>query len=149
MFYALIIDAFCLAVEYFTAFYSHVPAYSETFRYLFFGINGNTAFVPWFWVMNLAILGAIALLAFPAVRHNHLRLSEACIVALIGLWIDKGFLLVPAAFIPNVFGRIMEYPPSWVELTVSLGIYALGMLLVTALYKVIIAVRDERHFASS
>ena len=154
MFYALIIDAFCLAVEYFTAFYSHVPAYRETFRYLFFGIDGNTAFVPWFWGMNLAILGSIALLAFPAVRRpsrngGHLRLSGACLVALIGLWIDKGFLLVPAAFIPNVFGRIMEYPPSWVELTVSFGIYCLGMLLVTALYKVILAVRGEGHLSPS
>ena len=83
------------------------------------------------------------------VRNNHLRLSGACVVALVGLWIDKGFLLVPAAFIPNVFGRIMEYPPSWVELTVSLGIYCLGMLLVTALYKVIIAVRGEGHLSCS
>jgi len=93
--------------------------------------------------MNLAILGAIALLAFPAVRNNHLRLSEACIVALVGLWIDKGFLLVPAAFIPNVFGRVMEYPPSWVELTVSFGIYCLGMLMITALYKVTMAIKGE------
>jgi len=141
LFYALIIDAFFLAVEYFTAFYSHVPAYTETFRYLLFGIDGNTAFVPWFWLMNLAILVAIGMLAFPGVRHNHLHLSEVCIVALVGLWIDKGFLLVPAAFIPNVFGRIMEYPPSWVELTVSLGIYCLGMLIITTLYKVTTAIR--------
>jgi len=145
MLYALIINAFFLAVEYFTAFYSHVPAYSETFRYLFLGIDGNTAFVPWFWLMNLAILGAIALLAFPTVRHNHLWLAEACIVALVGLWIDKGFLLVPAAFIPNVFGRIMEYPPSWVELTVSFGIYCLGILMITVSYKVAIAIRIQAY----
>ncbi len=143
MFYALIINAFFLAVEYFTAFYSHVPSFTETFRYLFFGIDGNTAFVPWFWLMNLAILGAIALLAFPAVRYNHLHLAEVCIVALVGLWIDKGFLLVPAAFIPNVFGRIMEYPPSWVELCVSLGIYCLGTLVITTLYKVSVAIKGE------
>jgi molybdopterin-containing oxidoreductase family membrane subunit len=37
----------------------------------------------------------------------------------------------------------MEYPPSWVELTVSLGIYALGTLIITALYKVVISVREE------
>ena len=145
MFYALIIDAFFLAVEYFTAFYSHVPAYGETFRYLLFGIDGNTAFVPWFWLMNIAILCAIGLLAFPGVRYNHLHLSAVCIVALIGLWIDKGFLLVPAAFIPNVFGRIMEYPPSWVELTVSFGIYCLGMLMITMLYKVTTAIRGETN----
>ncbi len=141
--YSLIIDAFFLGVEYFTAFYSHVPAYTETFRYLFFGIDGNIAFVPWFWSMNLAILAAIALLAIPGARTSRFRLATACIIALVGLWIDKGFLLVPAAFIPNVFGRIMEYPPSWVELTVSLGIYCLGMLMITALYKVTLAIKGE------
>ncbi len=141
--YSLIIDAFFLAVEYFTAFYSHVPAYSETFRYLFFGIDGNNAFVPWFWSMNLTLLAAIVLLAVPGVRTNRSRLALACIIALAGLWIDKGFLLVPAAFIPNVFGRIMEYPPSWVELTVSFGIYCLGMLMITAFYKVAITIKDE------
>lgn len=145
MFYALIIDAFFLGVEYFTAFYSHVPAFTDTFRYLLFGIDGNTAFVPWFWAMNLAILVAILLLSFPAVRRNHARLAGACLVALLGLWIDKGFLIVPAAFIPNVFGRIMEYPPSWVELAVSLGIYCLGMIIITLLYKVVVAVRSEGH----
>ncbi len=141
--YSLIIDAFFLAVEYFTAFYSHVPAYSETFRYLFFGIDGNNAFVPWFWSMNLTLLVAILLLAIPGVRTSRFRLGLACIIALVGLWIDKGFLLVPAAFIPNVFGRIMEYPPSWVELTVSLGIYCLGMLMITAFYKVAVAIKGE------
>ncbi len=145
--YSLIIDAFFLAVEYFTAFYSHVPAYSETFRYLFFGIDGNNAFVPWFWSMNLTLLAAILLLAIPGVRASRSRLAAASIIALAGLWIDKGFLLVPAAFIPNVFGRIMEYPPSWVELTVSFGIYCLGTLMITAFYKVAIVVKHQTHIS--
>ena len=99
--------------------------------------------MPWFWCMNLAILTAIGLLAIPGARTSHFRLATACIIALVGLWIDKGFLLVPAAFIPNVFGRIMEYPPSWVELTISLGIYCLGMLVITAFYKITMAIKGE------
>ncbi|MEJ2589285.1 MAG: polysulfide reductase NrfD [Deltaproteobacteria bacterium] len=141
--YALIIDAFFLGVEYYTAFYSRVPEYMETFQYLFLGIDGNSALVPWTWVMNLALLAAIGLLAMPATRRHRPRLVVASFIALIGLWIDKGFILVPAAFIPNVFGRIMEYPPSWVELVLSLGVYCLGMLVITALYKVMVAVREE------
>jgi molybdopterin-containing oxidoreductase family membrane subunit len=144
MFYALIIDAFFLGVEYYTAFYSHVPAYTETFRYLFFGIGKNRALVPWYWAMNGAIVAAIALLALPGTRNSRPRLLATCIIALAGLWIDKGFVLVPAAFIPNVFGRVTEYPPSWVELTLSAGIYCLGTLVITALYKVAVSVRRER-----
>ncbi|MDZ7699688.1 MAG: NrfD/PsrC family molybdoenzyme membrane anchor subunit [Deltaproteobacteria bacterium] len=142
--YTLIIDVFFLGVEYYTVFYSHVPAYTETFRYLIFGIDGNQALVPWVWAMNLALLVSIGLLVMPGTRGNRLRLIAACAVALIGLWIDKGFVLVPAAFIPNVFGRVMEYPPSWVELALSLGIYCLGILVITALYKVVVAVRGDR-----
>jgi len=143
MLYALIIDVFFLGVEYFTVFYAHIPEYTKTFQYLFLGINGNCALVPWYWGMNIAILIAIALLVIPGARTNRPVLVAACIIALIGLWIDKGFVLVPAAFIPNVFGRIMEYPPSWVELTISLGIYSLGTLIITALYKVVISVKEE------
>ena len=143
MLYALIIDVFFLGVEYFTVFYAHIPEYALTFEYLFLGINGNCALVPWYWGMNIAILIAIGLLVIPGARTNRPVLVTACIIALIGLWIDKGFVLVPAAFIPNVFGRIMEYPPSWVELTISLGIYALGALIITALYKVVISVKEE------
>jgi Ni/Fe-hydrogenase subunit HybB-like protein len=143
MLYALIIDVFFLGVEYFTVFYAHIPEYTETFQYLFLGINGNCALVPWYWGMNIAILVAIGLLVIPGARSNRPVLVAACIIALIGLWIDKGFVLVPAAFIPNVFGRIMEYPPSWVELAISLGIYSLGTLIITALYKVVISVKEE------
>lgn len=148
MLYALVIDAFFLGVEYYTAFYSHVPEYMKTFQYLFVGIQGNHALVPWYWAMNMAIVIAIGLIAHPASRKRHFRLLAACSIALIGLWIDKGFVLVPAAFIPNVFGRIMEYPPSWVELSVSFGIYCLGMLVMTALYKVVVSVRQTNRIVS-
>ncbi|MBW1781561.1 MAG: polysulfide reductase NrfD [Deltaproteobacteria bacterium] len=143
MLYALIIDVFFLGVEYYTAFYSHVPSYIETFEYLFLGIAGNTALVPWYWTMNMTLLAAIGLLVLPGTRKSRPRLVATCVLALIGLWIDKGFVLVPAAFIPNVFGRITEYPPSWVELILSAGIYCLGILVITALYKVVVSVRGR------
>ena len=143
LFYSLIIDAFFLGVEYFTTFYSHIPDYTETFRYLFFGIRENNALVPWYWAMNAAIFVAILLLALPGARSSQSRLLGASAVALIGLWIDKGFILVPAAFIPNVFGTIMEYPPTWVELAISLGIYAMGALIITVFYKVVVSVRSS------
>ncbi|HDZ90651.1 MAG: polysulfide reductase NrfD [Deltaproteobacteria bacterium] len=143
MIYALIIDLLFLGVEYFTAFYANIPQYTETFQYLFSGIGDNRALVPWYWCMNMAIAVSIAMLCTPRVRARGPLLVTACVITLAGLWIDKGYVLVPAAFIPNVFGRIMEYPPSWVELTISLGVYALGSLMITALYRVVISIREE------
>lgn len=148
MLYSLVIDAFFLAVEYYTAFYAHIPSYTETFRYLFFGIGQNRAMVPWYWAMNGTIIASIAVLAFPGTRKSGSRLLAACILALTGLWIDKGFVLVPAAFIPNVFGRVTEYPPSLVELLLSAGIYCLGAMIITVLYKVTISVSGFSSTAS-
>ena len=89
MLYALIIDSFFLGVEYFTALYAHIPQFTETFRYLFAGIEGNRALVPWYWAMNMSILTAIGLLLAPGVRRNPPLLSGACLIALAGLcvWI--------------------------------------------------------------
>ena len=98
------------------------------------------------WVMNLAIVASIGLLMIPKVRNTPRLLIIACLIALAGLWIDKGFLLVPAAFIPDVFNQIREYPPSWVELTVSLGIYGAGFLVLTVLYKIATLVREGTRF---
>ena len=77
----------------------------------------------------------------PAVPQG--RLLCVAVVALIGLWIDKGFILVPTAFIPNVFGTIMEYPHTWVELTISIRIYAMGTLIITVFYKVVVSGRNS------
>jgi len=148
MLYCLVLDAFFLGVEYFTAWYSHIPMFTETLQYLFIGIDGNTAFVPWYRTMNIAILTAVALLCIPAVRNRRWCLVPTCLIALAGLWIDKGFILVSAAFIPNVFGKITEYPPTAVELTVSLGVYCLGILVLTFLYKVFTVVVSQAGVGS-
>lgn len=36
-----------------------------------------------------------------------------------------------------------EYAPTWVELVITLGVYALGSLILTALYKVALGVKRE------
>ena len=143
--YALILDMFFLALEFFTAFYSQIPRHMGSFRYLLFGLGGNSAMVPWYWIMIVSLLSATALLFIPSTRRSRARLVVTCTIAFIGLWIDKGFTLVVAAFIPNTFNQIKEYPPSGPEIMITLGIYCLGALLVTVLYKIAIAVQGGRE----
>jgi Ni/Fe-hydrogenase subunit HybB-like protein len=143
--YALILDMFFLALEFFTAFYSQIPRHMASFRYLLFGLGGNSAMVPWYWIMIVSLLSAAALLFIPSTRKSRARLMVTCTVAFIGLWIDKGFTLVVAAFIPNTFNQIKEYPPTGPEIMITLGIYCLGALIVTVLYKVAIAVEGGRE----
>ena len=118
-----------------------------SFRYLLFGLGGNSAMVPWYWIMIIAIVSATGLLFIPSTRRSRSRLVATCVIAFIGLWIDKGFTLVVAAFIPNPFNEIREYPPTAPEIMITLGIYCLGALIITVLYRIAIAVEKETPMA--
>jgi Ni/Fe-hydrogenase subunit HybB-like protein len=142
--YMLILDMFFIGLEFFTAFYSHIPAHTETFRYLLFGLHGNDALMPWYWAMLLATLATIILFFIPGTRKKRVRLVIACVIGFIGLWIDKGFVLVVAAFIPNPFGQVKEYPPTGPEILIVLGIYSLGALVITVLYKIAVSIEKTR-----
>jgi len=134
--YMLMLDLFFIGLEFFTAFYSHIPAHMATFRYILLGVHGNDALRPWYWAMLIALLSTIILFFIPATRKKRVILVIACVIGFIGLWIDKGFVLVVAAFIPNPFGQIKEYPPTGPEIMITLGIYGLGALIITLLYKI-------------
>jgi Ni/Fe-hydrogenase subunit HybB-like protein len=66
----------------------------------------------------------------------------ALVAVFIAAWIDKGMGLVIGGFIPNPFERITEYSPTGPELAITIGVYAIGALVLTVLYKVAIAVKE-------
>jgi Ni/Fe-hydrogenase subunit HybB-like protein len=49
------------------------------------------------------------------------------------------------AFIPNLFGEVREYPPTGPEILITLGIYGLGALIITVLYKIAVSVEKKRE----
>jgi hypothetical protein len=51
--------------------------------------------------------------------------------------------LIIGGFVPNPFDRVTEYLITKIEISVTLGVYAIGLLLITILYKVIISVREQ------
>ncbi len=60
----------------------------------------------------------------------------------LSLWIDKGIGLIVAAFVPSPLGAVTEYGPTLPEAAISLGIWAVGALILTVLYKVALSVRS-------
>ena len=62
-------------------------------------------------------------------------LNIACILTITGIWIEKGMGLVIPGYIPTPLGEIFEYLPSMTEIEVSLGIWAIGLLIFTLLAK--------------
>jgi len=140
--YAMIANVFFFLLEVFTAFYSAIPSHQVSLRYLFVGIDGYANLAPLMWIATLLALLGIVLLLVPKLRRNLKVLPLALAAVFIACWLDKGVALVLGGFIPNSFGRITEYIPTINELLIIAGVYALGLFVLTILYKVVIAVRE-------
>jgi Ni/Fe-hydrogenase subunit HybB-like protein len=141
--YGMILNVFFLLMEVFTSFYSGIPEHREHFQYLFAGLEGHNALVPWMWTSAILALISLALLMTPRIRNNEKVLPAICVIVFLSLWIDKGLGLIVGGFIPSPLGAITEYVPTLYEISITLGIWALGFLMVTVFYKIALSVREE------
>ncbi|HIJ59759.1 MAG TPA: polysulfide reductase NrfD [Nitrospirae bacterium] len=141
--YFMITNVFFLGLEFFTAFYSGIPGHAHSFVYLYAGLDGYSKLVPLMWISSILAVVALAILVFPQLRKNESILALASICVFISLWIDKGFGLVVGGFVPNSFEKITEYWPTLPEATISLGVWAIGALILTVLYKVAVSVKED------
>ena len=139
---AMIINVFLLANEVFKEFYSgnlHVASS----KYLFLGLHGHHALVPWIWTaVALNVIGMV-LLILPISRSLK-WLDVACVCCIVGIWIEKGMGLVIPGFIPTPLGAIEEYSPSLNETLVCLGIWAFGLLCYTLFLRMAVPILQGR-----
>jgi len=143
MTYALIISVFFVLMEIFTVFYSNIPEHMQHFRYLFWGLEGHHALVPWMW-SSVTLAGvALLILLIPRTRQNETLLAVASAATFISLWIEKGLGLIVTGFIPSPLEKITEYFPTGPEVLITLGVWAMGFLILTILYKVVVSVKKE------
>jgi molybdopterin-containing oxidoreductase family membrane subunit len=61
----------------------------------------------------------------------------------VGTWIDKGLGMISGGFVPSPLHHVNEYAPTIPEILITLGIYAMGALVLTALFKMAISVKEE------
>ncbi|MEO8012490.1 MAG: NrfD/PsrC family molybdoenzyme membrane anchor subunit, partial [Dokdonella sp.] len=144
---------FFVVAELFTDFYNE-SAHAASIRYLFFGLHGATGMRAWIWTAMALNVIAVVILMITPLRRRMRWLNLACVLAFVGIWIEKGMGLVVPGFIPTPLGEVFEYTPTAIELGVSLGIWAFGALLFTVLAKASIAielgvVRDPRADAAT
>ena len=132
---SLQINLFLLGAELFTEFYGQT-AHSASIQYLFFGLHGHHALVPWIWTAVGLNLIAVTLLSIHPLRQRRMLLNLACVLTILGIWIEKGLGLVVPGFIPSPLGNIVEYVPTLLEIGVSVGIWAIGILIFTVLVKI-------------
>ncbi|MCX5906544.1 MAG: polysulfide reductase NrfD, partial [Deltaproteobacteria bacterium] len=141
--YALAASIFFVLMEIFTVFYSQIPEHMRHFQYLFVGLEGHRGLVPWMWSSVILAFLSLFLLLNPATRLKESTLAVACGAVFVSLWIEKGLGLVVTGFIPSPLEKITEYAPTRPEVLITVGIWAMGLLSLTVLYKVAIGVREE------
>ncbi len=130
-----LINIFLLISEVFTEFYAN-SAHVVSVRYLFFGLHGYHVLVPWIWTALIMNVTALLVLISGLVEKRGVVLRNIPLLMLvIAIWIEKGMGLVFPGFIPTPLGEIVEYMPSTNEWLVSLGIWGVGLFIMTVLVK--------------
>lgn len=141
--YAMCVNVFFILMELFTSLYSGIPDHISHLEYLYTGIAGSTVLVPWMWTSAILAVIAVVLLVVPKIRNNRKMLLAASIIVFLSIWIDKGLGLVITGFIPDPFGKVTQYWPTVPESLIALGIWAIGIFLITIFYKIALSVRRE------
>ncbi len=73
----------------------------------------------------------------------HKFLALACASVFLSTWVDKGVGLVIGGFIPNPLDVVRQYHPTFPEISIATAIWAIGALILTILYKIVISVREQ------
>ena len=141
--YAICINVFFFLCEVFVTFYSNIPEHMDHIKYLFVGLHGHGAYVPWMWTSMILMLIGIILTVNPVTRKNEGVLAVACVLIFLGTWIDKGLGMIAGGFTPSPLHEINEYIPSLPEIGIALGVWAMGFLVMTALFKIAVSVKEE------
>jgi Ni/Fe-hydrogenase subunit HybB-like protein len=142
--YAMLINIFFVLMEVFTVFYSAMPEHMHHFQYLFAGLHGKSALVPWMWFSQIVGVLSVLALLFPSTRKKTGLLVLCCIGLVVSIWIDKGLGMVTGGFVPSPLGHVTEYIPTFREIMIGLGVYGVGALVLTVLYKVATSQRELR-----
>jgi Ni/Fe-hydrogenase subunit HybB-like protein len=137
--YSMFINLLLLGAELFKEFYT-ASVHLAPVQYLFLGLHGHSALVPWIWTAMIFNVTAFFLFLIPETRNNNVTLVIGCILVFIGVYIEKGMGLVIPGFIPDVLHEIYEYSPTGTEMLLSMGIWATGLFVFTMLLRVAIPI---------
>ncbi|HBH60282.1 MAG TPA: polysulfide reductase [Nitrospiraceae bacterium] len=138
--WCMAVNLFLLGSEVFKEVYS-ATAHIEPFNYLWHGLRGHDQLVPWIWTALIVNSIAFLILIVPSIRKNFFMLNIACVFIFIGVYIEKGMGLIFPGFIPSTLGAIYDYMPNAMELWISLGVWAIGLLIFTVGAKICIAIK--------
>lgn len=134
MAYTMGFNLFLTAAEAFKELYSGTE-HMVYFQYLLFGLKGHNTLVPYAWASILFGFVAFILFLIPRTRTNWVTLNIGCVLIYASVYIEKGMGLIIPGLTPDVLGEIYVYRPSYTEVAVAAGIFAIGFLVFTLMLK--------------
>ena len=137
--YAMFLNLFLMGAEIYKEYYSNT-IHLAPLTYLYQGLQGRKTLVPWIWTSLSMNFVAFFIFLIPKARRNLFALNIGSVLIIVGVWIEKGIGFVLPGFIPDPLGEIYEYMPNTTEIAVSLGIWALGLLIFTLFMRVAIPI---------
>ena len=140
--YAISIHLFFFLVELFTIFYGGIPEHVHHFQYLF-GPGGQPLLTVSTRISLILTCIAFFLLVNPRTRKAEGTLIYALLAIIIAVWIEKGLGFVVPGFIPSPLGEISSYAPTISEILITKGVWAVGLLIITALFKIGASVKED------
>jgi molybdopterin-containing oxidoreductase family membrane subunit len=142
-----IVNLIMLFSEIFKEFYFPTH-HSLSATYLFFGLKGHDALVPWIWSAIACNVTGTLILAFNPGGNKPLVLFPACILLFVGIWIEKGMGLIVPGLVPSPLGEVVSYAPSLVELGVTAGVFGVGIFVITMLVRPALVIEEQGHAAA-
>jgi Ni/Fe-hydrogenase subunit HybB-like protein len=139
MAYAMFVNLFLLGAELFKEYYSATEHLLYT-QYLWSGIGGHRALVPFAWFSLACSVAAFVLFLVPRTRRNFVTLNVGCVLIWAGVYIEKGIALIIPGMTPDTLGEIYEYRPSATEWAIAAGVFGIGFLVFTVLVKIAVPI---------
>jgi molybdopterin-containing oxidoreductase family membrane subunit len=144
MAYAMLLNVFLIVLELFTSFYSGSPEHIAPWVFLYWSFDGQVApVVPFMWLSVGLAFASVMLILRRQTYDRVTRLVPLAVMIVVSIWLDKGAGMMTGGLNPSPLGRATIYFPSFVEITMGVGLYALGALVLTLLYKIAVTVKSE------
>ena len=87
---------------------------------------------------------AIVLMVPPKTRKNPILLGIACASIFLSMYIEKGLTFIIGGLSETPFGTIAPYNATVPEILIIVGIFAIGILIASILFKLIVVVKKDQ-----
>lgn len=141
--YAYIVTIIMILSEFFVAFYSNVPSHKAALTYLFFGHHGHNQFVPLMMLFTALVVLALVLLVPTKLRYQKNAMIFGSLAIFFSMYIEKGLTFVIGGLSENPFGEITPYYPTVPEIVIIIGIFAIGIFILSLLLKMAMVTKKD------